>query len=38
MEHEEHDASIGFAGGWYCAPCDVWIFDSEIDHSDELYP
>ncbi len=38
LEHQEYDPSVGvLSGGWYCEACDLFVDDSEIDHSDELY-
>jgi hypothetical protein len=37
MQHEDYDPETNIAGGWFCEACDVFIHDSEVDHSDELY-
>jgi hypothetical protein len=39
MTHEEAEPDTNVPGGWACdnEGCDVFIHDSEIDHSDELY-
>ena len=37
MEHQEYEPDTNVPGGFYCDHCDVFIHDSEVDHSDDLY-
>lgn len=38
MEQEEYDPTTNVQGGWYCEACDLFIHDSEVDHSDDWDP
>lgn len=37
MERHEDEPDTNIPGGWYCSHCDIFVHESEIDYSDELY-
>ncbi len=36
MEHDEADHTTNIPGGWFCAECDTFVHDSDVDFSDDV--